>query len=123
MKDNIVNGKLNIITSGNFLTFDYDSDIVIDTEINIEDNSIPLRISFAFVSNDEDDKPSATRAFNDGELQIQCINFKGGLGMGVVDPIEIQMTNGKRLYFRYWVSDRGGAQTMREIKYTLYMEN
>ena len=122
MKDRVLNGNSSMVTSGSFITLDYDSDVVIETEIEIEGNSIPLKISFSFVSND-DDKPSASRAFIDGELRIQCINFKGSLGMGVVDPIEIQMVNGKRFFFRYWVSDMGNAQTMREIKYTLYMEN
>ena len=122
MEKVIVNGSYQIVDMGSFITYDYNSDIIVNTFISYNEKEIPLRISFEFKSNSDEPQPSATASLEDGNLQITCTNFHGNIGLGVASPIDLQLKDGTKFFLRYWISNLGNQDTSRRIEYTLYTE-
>ena len=119
MKTEITTGNYKVLNSGSVISYDYFSDVVLKFVIN--DEGFGFNIHILFRNDKEIDGAVAKYRTDETDFFIECINFRGSLGMGLNNPLEIGNVNNKNIYFRYWVADFGD-KAARNVGYTLYME-
>lgn len=117
MSVTVSSGTYKILESGTVITFDEQSDLSFDLDLN---DSLKFTLTLRFISN-EGDEIKMVANVNDQLITITCENFDNVLGTGVIQPLQLAIVNDKKLFFRFWVRKLGKSAT-KEIAYTFYIE-
>lgn len=109
-----------IIDHGTVLLFNEKSDLTINITVNSY-NDICLTVRF-LESVLEEQKINTIVTNN--KIVLECINFFAE-GTGNVEPAEIAVVDGKRIYFIFWAYLQGqipGKTKVRKVDYTIFQE-
>ena len=120
MKKELTSSKYLVIDSGCALSYDYSSDFVI--RVSGVCGELDIIAHFIFINDNNTREMSLNARIDEFNIFLMCTNFRGALGSGIIEPLEIGQKNGKKYYFRFWISDIGVNPTSRKIDYTLYVE-
>lgn len=120
MKINLHSLNYDIIDHGTVFLFDEDSDLTFDIDT---ENNFHFRLVLKFINNPISGQMINRNVINN-EIIMECVNFLSS-GTGTSIPIEIAMTNGKKIYIMFWTYIEGdviGQKRPRSVKYTLFLE-
>lgn len=110
-------GNYNIIESGYALTFDENSNIVIEVKAAV---NFKFRIIFEFQENGEERQLERDVDEKNNTIIYRCINFQEGAG--TAEALEIGRASGKKIYLHFWIEKVAENRYIRKIQYTVYKE-
>ncbi len=113
----IFSGKYKVLNSGSVFTFDEGSNI----EMVIKPSAtFSFRLILEFVENGGERDFVRSVDEKKGIIKIECINF--GLGAGTVEPLEIGMAGGRKIYLHLWIECVSANRNVRKVEYTIFIE-
>ena len=113
----VSSGNYDIIETGNAITFDENSNIVIRIKT---ENGFQFEIELDFEENGEEREILSKVDEENKIIQYKCLNF--GVGAGTAEPIMIGHTSGKEMYLHFWVEKISANKFIRNVQYTVFKE-
>ncbi|PUA27406.1 MAG: hypothetical protein B0W54_12555 [Cellvibrio sp. 79] len=113
---NIAQHQLKITTGGYEVIA---SGIVHLTESELKFYIGGLTIKYRFNSDNEGERFEAEIINN--ELIIKLFNFSNPLGQGRIDPVELGIINGRKLFATFWVDTPDLMSNHRQFSYTFLL--
>lgn len=113
-KTKITIGKYEVLTSGQFLGFSDQENI-----LEISQGRSSIKIRFVFREDDSGKTELGSEIISNTDLRVVFNNFNDSLGMGNTEPIRLGNFNGKELFFSYRISSLKD-KTLRKVEYTFY---
>lgn len=116
---NVINkvGKLFVQYSAFIILHDKNEEALIDY---IADNGFEVKLGIKFTHR-QDTTDQKLESYNvDGRTYIILQNFNNPLGTGIVEPIQVAVIGGRKLYILFWTYDLGN--TSKKIEYEFLME-
>ena len=112
-------GNYDVLQSGMAMTFSADDSLLLSADF---DNQLQFDIEIVFDDSAGDQELKITKRPEDEIIMISFNHFVSATAFGTNNPIELGMMNGKKIYFRTWISRMGNGHHAKKIDYVFYRE-
>lgn len=93
---------------------------ILNIEIDAE-NGFKFQVNFIFTDEENNEEQNLSSKVENGNIIIQCTNFKNPLGTGLKFPMEIATVSKKKVFLTFWVYGIGDSS--KKVEYMLLMED